>query len=135
MEAYSMDLRKRVLAMVDEDALTRIEIARLFQVSTAWIRRLVQRRRETGSISPKVGKRGRKPKISDEQRQRLVVLVQRDPDATLAELQRRLRVAVCIGTIWRALQELGLTYKKSPYGPASRIVPMWRLSAKNSEAN
>jgi transposase len=126
MEAYSMDLRKRVLATVDENRLTRIEIARLFQVSTAWIRRLVQRRRETGSIAAKTGKPGRKPKLSGEHRQRLLLLVQRDPDATLAELQRRLRVAVCLGTIWRALQDLGLTYKKRPCGPASRIVPMWR---------
>ena len=123
MEAYSMDLRKRVLATVDEGKLTRIEIARLFQVSTAWIRRLVQRRRETGLIAPKTGKPGRKPKLNEEHRQRLLVLVNRDPDATLAELQRRLRVAVCLATIWNALQDLGLTYKKSRCGQASRIVP------------
>ena len=130
-----MDLRKRVLAMVDNGKLTRVEIASLFQVSTAWIRRLVQRRRETGSIEPKKGKPGPKAKLSEEQRQRLWVLVQRDPDATLAELRQRLRVSVCLATIWYALQGLGLTYKKSRYEPASKIVPMWRASAKSSVAD
>jgi transposase len=132
MEAYSMDLRKRVLARVDEGKLTRVEIASLFQVSTAWIRRLVQRRRETGSIEPKKGKPGPKPKLSEKQRQRLLVLVQGDPDATLAELRHRLRVSVCLATIWYALRELGLTYKKSRSEPASRIVPMWPASDKSS---
>jgi len=135
MEAYSMDLRKRVLAMVDDGKLTRVEIASLFQVSTAWIRRLVQRRRETGCIEPKKGKPGPKPKLSEEQRQRLLVLVQRDPDATLAELRQRLRVSVCLATVWYALQGLGLTYKKSRSEPASRIVPMWRASVKSSVAD
>lgn len=52
MQAYSLDLRVRVLAAVDADQ-PRAEIARRFSVSMSWIRRLVQRRRETGSIEPK----------------------------------------------------------------------------------
>ena len=59
MESYSMDLRKRVVRACDEQIGTRVEIAEMFGVSTAWIRRLLQRRRETGDFSarPRGGRR------------------------------------------------------------------------------
>ena len=50
--AYSMDLRERVAnawdVIGDAD-----EIAATFQVSRAWVHRLIQRRRETGSLTPR----------------------------------------------------------------------------------
>lgn len=52
MRPYSMDLRKRVVAACDARDGSRETIAQRFGVSTAWIRRLLQRRRETGSIAP-----------------------------------------------------------------------------------
>jgi transposase len=59
MESYSMDLRERVVRACDEQIGTRMEIAEMFAVSTAWIRRLLQRRRETGGFSarPRGGRR------------------------------------------------------------------------------
>ena len=50
MEAYSLDLRERVMVAVEEGVDTRKEIAESFGVTTRWIRRLVQQYRETGSI-------------------------------------------------------------------------------------
>ena len=52
MRAYSRDLRERVLADCDA-GLSNDEVARKFSVSASWIRRLKQRRRETGSIDPR----------------------------------------------------------------------------------
>ena len=52
MRPYSMDLRRRVVAARDRKDGRRIEIAKRFGVSTAWIRRLLQRRRETGWMAP-----------------------------------------------------------------------------------
>jgi transposase len=123
MEAYSLDLRLRVLAAVDEGEHSRMELAALFRVSTAWIRRLVQRRRETGSIAPLPRRYGPHPKLDAEQRQRLAGFVRADADATLSELQKRLRANVSDSTICRALQQLGLTRKKSLSGPVSRTAP------------
>ena len=62
--ACSMDLRKRVVAARDagEPALA---VARRFGVSDTWVRRLMQRRRERGSIDGKRGTPGRKPKLAD----------------------------------------------------------------------
>ncbi len=52
MEAYSLDLRKRVLAACDAGQSTK-KVAEQFDVSPAWVRRLKQRRREDGSIEPR----------------------------------------------------------------------------------
>ena len=132
MEAYSLDLRQRVLAVVDAGQLRRPQIAALFSVSTSWIRRLVQRRRETGSIAPTPQRHGPLPALSDRQRQRLAELVRRRPDATLAELRQQLAAGVGITTLWRELSLLGLTLKKSRSGPASRTVPTSSSDARSS---
>ena len=83
MDAYSEDLRQRVVQACDDGILTREEIADQFQVSTAWIRRLLQRRRETGSFSALPGGRGPKPKLTEAHLSRLSRLVEKHPDATL----------------------------------------------------
>ena len=52
MAAYSMDLRKRIAHACDR-GLPVAAVAAQFAVSVAWVYRLLQRRRETGSISPR----------------------------------------------------------------------------------
>lgn len=113
MDTYSEDLRHRVVRACDEGDLTRQEIADQFDVSTAWIRRLLQRRRELGSISALPGGRGPKPMLTEPQLGRLSKLVAKHPDATLGELRRRARLSCCISTVHRALKQLGLSFKKS----------------------
>ena len=49
MEAISLDLRKRVVADCDAGMKTG-QVAAKYGVSGSWVRRLKQRRRETGSI-------------------------------------------------------------------------------------
>lgn len=119
MEAYSMDLRRRVLAACDAGRGTKT-VAELFGVSPSWIRRLKQRRREWGTIKPLPRNSGRKPKLTGSDRERLAALVADQPDATLQELRERLGTAVDLSTVCRALRALGLTLKKSPCMPASR---------------
>jgi transposase len=63
MKTYSSDLRKRVVKACDEGRFSRVEIADHFGVSTAWIRRLLQRRRTTGSIAPLPSRPGPKPLV------------------------------------------------------------------------
>jgi transposase len=115
MKAYSQDLRERVVRACDERRGTRQQIADLFGVSTAWIRRLLQRRRQTGSFAAKPHAGGA-VKMTPERRDRLVVLVAEQPDATLAELHERLAAPVHPSTIARALRRLALTVKKNYAG-------------------
>ena len=111
MKAYSMDLRERILAACDGGMKTK-EASEKFSVSPAFVRRLKQRRRETGEIEPRRGKPGRKPKLVEKQQQ-LQELVKEQPDATLEELRDRIDEKVCLSTIWRTLKKMGITLKKS----------------------
>lgn len=112
MKTSSQDLRERVVRACDENRGTRQQLADLFSVSTAWIRRLLQRRRETGSFAAKPHAGGPPPKLDPNRCDHLAVLVTEQPDATLAELRDRLGVAVHLSTLARALGRLGLTVKK-----------------------
>ena len=52
MEAYSMDLRVRVMADVDGGMGTNA-VARKYSVSPDWVRKLKRFRRETGDFGPR----------------------------------------------------------------------------------
>jgi len=111
MRAYSMDLRVRVLADCDLGVSAK-QVAEKYSVSVAWVRRLKQRRRESGEVGPRVAKAGPRPKLFGKE-QRLQELVAQAPDATLEELRQKLGLAVSVATVWRTLKALGLTLKKS----------------------
>jgi transposase len=120
MHAYSQDLRQRVLAKCDA-GISSDEVARLFDVSPAWVRRLKQRRRELNTIAPLPRRYGPHPRFTSAHEEELKALVAQQPDATLKELQARLSVKVHVSRICRALKKLELTFKKSP--PCLRAGP------------
>src|SRR5262249_55854599 len=122
MKAYSQDLRERVVRACDEGRGTRAQLADLFGVSTAWIRRLLQRRRETGSFAAKPHAGGPPRQVAPEQRYRLVALVAEDPDATWAQLHAHLGARVHLTTVHRALARYGLTGKKTTTRSGARPV-------------
>ena len=123
MVAYSIDLRERVLAAVDEGAETQEQIARRFHVSARWIRKLIARRTTTGSIAPKPNGGGRKLLIQGDAAEALRAAVVDRPDATLQELREATGFHGCLMTIWRAIRRLEITRKKSPCEPKSNSTP------------
>jgi transposase len=110
VRAYSADLRERVLADCDAGMPT-ADVATKYRVSPAWVRRLKQRRRETGSTAPKEQRHGPAPKWS-EHSERIAAAVRQRPDDTLAEHRARLGLSLSIATLSRAMRSLGLTVKK-----------------------
>jgi transposase len=129
MRAYSLDLRQRVLADGDRGQGTKA-VAAKYGVSPAWVRRLKQRRRETGEIGPrKLGqpKGGRLAAHHD----RLRTLNAERPDATLVELRDALGLPVSIWTIWRALRALKLSFKKKRYTRPSKTGRMSPRGGRN----
>jgi transposase len=123
VKAYSMDLRERVVAACDARDGTREQIAARFSVSVSWIRDLLRRRRQTGSIAPKPRGGGRPPAFDAEAAGRLRAAVRADSDATLEELGRAAGVACTAPAVYRALKRLGVTRKKSRGGRPSRTGP------------
>ena len=108
---YSMDLRERVLRAwnVSGDA---DDVATTFGVSRAWVHRLAQRHRDTGSIAPRKQTKFRSRVLAG-QEQRLQALVAAKPDVTLAELREGLPTRAALSTLWLELDRLGLTFKKN----------------------
>jgi transposase len=109
--AYSMDLRKRVMKAWDASG-DADEIAATFAVSRAWVHRLAQRQRETGSIAPRPQMKFRSRVLAG-QEERLKALVNARPDATLAELRDALPTTAALSTLWLEIDRLGMTFKKN----------------------
>jgi len=109
--AYGQALKQRVLDAYDAGEKTRA-IARRFKVSEPWCRRVKQRRNEPPR---QVG--GGHFKLDPDQRRKLAGFVDEKPDATLKELQARvkaeLEVVISIGALWNSLRRLKFTLKKS----------------------
>jgi transposase len=129
MEAYSADLRQRILEDCDAGLTTRV-VATKYRVSESWLRRLKQRRRETGEITPRSSRPKSVKKRLADHLGLLEQLVQQQPDATLAELQSRLPVAVSVQTLSRTLIELRLSFKKKWSMPPSRTARTFKRNAR-----
>ena len=120
MEAIPAKVRELVLDAYEAGLKTK-EVAKRCKVSPAWARRVKQHFRERGQRAARVqSKHGPDPKLDADDRRRLAELVERTPDATLAELKEELGCPVSISTIDRALRALRLTLKKSRSAPPSR---------------
>jgi transposase len=110
MEAYSADLRRRVLEDCDAGGGTR-EVALKYRVSESWVRRLKQRRRDTGETLPR--KSGwQRPTKWEAERERLAQFVKEQPDITLRELRDKIGGTLSVQTLSRALRAMKLTFKK-----------------------
>lgn len=120
MEAYSKEFRAKVLAARDAGESTH-EVAVRFGVSKAWVRRIVQQRRETGQVAPKTT-RERTPTWRA-WADWLLVKLKDKPDSYLHELQTALQeergTQVCLQTISEACRALGYSRKKRRSSPPS----------------
>jgi transposase len=136
IEPYSLDLRERAVALLDEGASSP-EVAEMLGVSDSWVRKMRLRRERLGHLmagSPP----GRERKLTIEDQVVLLQLLDEQPDATLEELVERMakrqKVHVSISTLSRRLIELGLTRKKRLSTPAKPTGPRSSKSATGSFA-
>ena len=114
-EPLSQDIRKRVVAAI-EDGSSRRQAAARFAVSPSAAVKLMQRVRDTGSTAP--GRIGgyRKPKL-DGHEAYLRELTRSRVGITLEEIKAALieehGLTVSVSAIWEMLRKLGLSHKKS----------------------
>jgi transposase len=120
MAPYSMDLRKRV-ARAWDGGLDADAVAAKYDVSRAWVHRLIQRRRETGSLAPRKQTKFRGRALTGRDEARLAMLITARPDATLTELRDALPTTAALATLWRTINRLGFTLKKN--GTRRRATP------------
>jgi transposase len=109
-----MDLRKRIVEAYDAGEGTRQEIAQRFKVSLHMVKKLLGQRKKIGSLEPQVHRCGRKPLFEEQDLKWLRKTVEKRPDITLEELREECSKPCCHMTIFRALRQLGASYKKNP---------------------
>jgi transposase len=119
--AYSMDFRIAVARAYDECGSS-TEVAEQFGCSESWVRRLIQRQRERGTLEPLPSARQDDQRTYDDaDEQTIRELIKSKPDATLAEVAEALGKLAHPCTVSRTLARLNLPRKKSPRTPPSRI--------------
>ena len=121
MRPYSSDLRLRIHEARHAGEST-AEVAERFGVSTAFVRRLLQRFRATGSLAPRPHGGGPARKLAAHE-EALRQATYARPDATPAELRERLELPASRVTVWRAMRRLRLTRKKKSVHASERDRP------------
>ena len=113
-KSYSLDLRQRVMSDVDR-GISIEDVARKYSVSRRVIFKWRDLRVETGTLTPRQGKTGPKPKL-EPFRSQIEAAIESNPSITLEELKRQLQLPGCIQTLWHALGRWKIVLKKSYAG-------------------
>jgi transposase len=123
MDAYSEDLRKKIVQALQQRRMNKSEAARAFGVSLSSVKRYAKAAREGRSLSP--GKApGRRSLLDQKARSLLETDVEERPFAKLSDRQEYLQkvagVSVSESTLSRALRKMGFGRKKGRWVRASK---------------
>jgi transposase len=129
--AIPIEMRTLILADCNK-GMTEVAAAEKWHVSQSAITKLKRHFRETGSLKPKKGKPGPKPKLKPHHKL-IQKIVAKTPDATLEEIREQLPVKVCNETVAAALRKLKLAYKKKLSTPPNSCVPTLHKSERNGK--
>jgi transposase len=129
MKAIPVAVRERILKLYDQGRGT-TEIAASFGYCVAAVRRVRQHFRARGTLAPQTHRCGRKTHLTESRKARLLGLLERRPDATLAELGAQLARPTSTIDLW--LGRLGWSCKKN--AARRRAIAARRGGAKKAVA-
>ena len=129
MKAIPVAVRERILKLYDQGKVT-AEIAASFGYCVAAVRRVRQHFKARGTLEPQTHRCGRKSLLTEPRQERLLRLLTRQPDATLAELGAQLERPTSTIDLW--LNRLGWSCKKN--AARRRAVAARRGAAKKAMA-
>ncbi len=115
MKAIPIELRQRILAVRTEEGQSLGAISERFRIPKSTVQGIIERYRNSGTVEPKPHGGGRRLAFSPKQLRQLKRLLFKQPDATLAQLRKCLKVNASIATFHRAIKKLGFTLKKKRY--------------------
>src|SRR3712207_4758947 len=115
MRAYSEDLRKKIVAALEQRGMSKAEAARTFSVSLSSVKRYARSVRQGGSLTPK--KSPGRPRIVDLKTQ---ALLKERPAATIGQRRRFLEhirgTDMSDSTVRRLMKRLGFSQKNGQWG-------------------
>jgi transposase len=115
MDAYSEDLRRKIVEAVQQRRMNKSEAARAFGVSLSSVKRYVKAVQEGRSLSP--GKApGKRPTLDEKARRLLEAHMEERPFAKLSERREYLKkvagISVSESTLSRTVRSMGFGRKK-----------------------
>lgn len=129
MNAYSHDLRERLLVACLLPQARLPAVATRFQVSVSFLGKLLHRYRTTGSAAALPRRGGASPRLDAGGHETLRACLVAQPDATLDELRQQLAAVggptLCRTSCWNAVQALGWDRKKKVFMPPSGTPNAW----------
>lgn len=112
----SEDLRRRIIDAWQRKKLTTEELADLFGIGTATVKRLKRTFRETKTVKAKPHGGGASPIIGKQQEPLVELLVQKHPDWTEEQFAKALAelhgIQISAATVGRVIRRLGYSVKK-----------------------
>ena len=134
MKAYSMDFREKVVKAYERGDTSIRKLAAKFDVSKAFVQRLLKQKQLTGHVQPQKQGGSIKSELHEYSTQ-LIQMVEQHPDFTLVEYceywGETYKQWVSTSTMCRALKKQQLTRKKRRYA----ALKQQRRECKSSEAN
>ncbi len=116
MQPYSIDLRKKIIEVRQQENISIRKLAERFKVAKSFVQKLLKRFEETGDISPIAQGGGSPRKLNSEHLVTLVEIIEENNDSTLKELTELLEsktgIRVSISTLGRISNQLNYTFKK-----------------------
>jgi len=135
MKAYSIDLRQKIIEVYEREEISQRQLAQRFGVALSFIVKLLKQYRQTKEISPKPFNGGVKLKLTPDNLEVLVDLIEGNNDATLEELcsllEEKTGITISRATMGRMSQRLKLTVKKL-YTPMKKILKECKTSGEIS---
>lgn len=86
MQAYSLDLRERVVAAYEQGDKTIVEIAAQFSVGETFLKKMLRQKRQTGSLMRLPHRAGAKKVLQKTHRQWLAKQIKEKPDAIISRI-------------------------------------------------
>ena len=132
MQPYSIDLRKKIIEVYEQEKISIRNLAKRFYVAKSFVQKLLKQEQQTGDISPKRQGGNSPPKVQGADLVTLTEIIENNNDATLEDLCELLKaetgIKVSRATMGRISQNLNYTFKKK-----LSMLPRKRMKKSNTK--
>ena len=108
VKAYGEDLRIRVVKRTKDGKENHQQVADIFDIGVATLRRWIKLYKDTGSFAHKVPTVTRPRKVDYKKSQKFI---EKNSDKTLKEIGKKFKITD--KAVWYITKQLGITYKKT----------------------
>lgn len=119
MIPYSLDIRERVVASVNEKGMSKKQVAELFDISRATVYRYLELEAED-DLAPKAHP-GHPRDLDEANCEKLLKQVEKHPDMSLEEHAKKFskdyKIVLGVTSMWNYFERLGVKRKKNTSSP------------------